>query len=52
MAVNLTELSLPQLEGLKTQLDQVKHFIKNKLNTSVMFIFKINVCLRGISLPV
>lgn len=23
MAVNLTDLSLPQLEGLKTQLDQV-----------------------------
>lgn len=23
MAVNLTELSLPQIEGLKTQLDQV-----------------------------
>lgn len=26
MAVNLADLSLPQLEGLKTQLDQVIEF--------------------------
>lgn len=27
MAVNLTDLSLPQLEGLKTQLEQVRKFL-------------------------
>ncbi|XP_023646425.1 prefoldin subunit 5 [Paramormyrops kingsleyae] len=31
MAVNLTELSLPQLEGLKTQLDQETEFLTSSI---------------------
>ncbi|TRY54950.1 hypothetical protein DNTS_020715 [Danionella cerebrum] len=31
MAVNLTELSLPQLEGLKTQLDQETEFLSSSI---------------------
>uniref|UniRef100_A0A667W839 Prefoldin subunit 5 n=1 Tax=Myripristis murdjan TaxID=586833 RepID=A0A667W839_9TELE len=31
MAVNLTELSLPQLEGLKTQLDQEIEFLTSSI---------------------
>ncbi|XP_020500794.1 prefoldin subunit 5 [Labrus bergylta] len=31
MAVNLTELSLPQLEGLKTQLDQELEFLTSSI---------------------
>ncbi len=39
MAVNLTELSLPQLEGLKTQLDQVNCFI-NIIISSFHFVWQ------------
>uniref|UniRef100_A0AAR2KI69 Prefoldin subunit 5 n=1 Tax=Pygocentrus nattereri TaxID=42514 RepID=A0AAR2KI69_PYGNA len=31
MAVNLTELSLPQLEGLKTQLEQETEFLSSSI---------------------
>ncbi len=39
MAVNLTELSLPQLEGLKTQLDQV-NCVVNIIISSFHFVWQ------------
>uniref|UniRef100_A0AAX7UUX9 Prefoldin subunit 5 n=1 Tax=Astatotilapia calliptera TaxID=8154 RepID=A0AAX7UUX9_ASTCA len=50
MAVNLTDLSLPQLEGLKTQLDQnvedSKAFFKRKIDFLTKQIEKIQPALQ------
>ncbi|XP_051562814.1 prefoldin subunit 5 isoform X2 [Myxocyprinus asiaticus] len=36
MAVNLTELSLPQLESLKTQLDQETEFLSSSIGKELL----------------